>query len=224
MIYLNIGNTETQFVTKEALSLFSPSKKSKSSNMMTDAIKAFADEYYTGLTDEEREAIQKEIKAYLNSLPKGAKPNADALRKYINELLKKYGFKGCFDDMANALMAEAQSDADKENAKEGVSHMAEVQTAYEKLGAYQMHCTPEKDDESSAPTTIQQPASLNSDSKADETITKIIKNPDGRRSIVTVKNDVILSSIKLDNPSDLLDFLSKTPAVEVKELCTQIAS
>lgn len=93
---MNIENTNTQFVTKEALSLFSPSKKSKSSNMMTDAIKAFADEYLTGLTDDERKAIQQEIKAYLNSLPKGTKPNADALRKYINELLKKYGFKGCF--------------------------------------------------------------------------------------------------------------------------------
>ena len=55
MIYLNIENTNTQFVS-----------------------------------------IQQEIKAYLNSLPKGTKPNADALRKYVNELLKKYGFKGCF--------------------------------------------------------------------------------------------------------------------------------
>lgn len=224
MIYLNIGNTETQFVTKEALSLFSPSKKSKSSNMMTDAIKAFEDEYYTGLTDEEREAIQKEIKAYLNSLPKGAKPNADALHNYINELLKKYGFKGCFDDMANALMAEAQADSDKENAKEGISHMAEIQTAYEKLGAYQMHCTPTEDDESSANTTIQQPASLNSDSKADEMITKMVKNPDGSKSIVTIKNDVILSSIKLDNPSDLLNFLSKTSSSEIKNLSAQMAS
>ena len=221
---MNIGNNKTEFVTKEALSLLSPSKKSKSCNMMTDAIKAFADEYFTGLTDEERQAIQREIKAYLNSLPKGTKPNAEALRKYINELLKKYGFKGCFDDMANALMAEAQSDADKENAKEGISHMAEIQTAYEKLGAYQMHCTPTKDDESSAPTTIQQPVSLNSDSKADEKITKIIKNPDGSKSLVTIKNDAILSSIKLDNPSNLLDFLISTSASEVKALCAQIAS
>ncbi|MBP3888963.1 MAG: hypothetical protein J6F30_15165 [Cellulosilyticum sp.] len=96
--------------------------------MMTAAIKSYADECLTGLTDEEREAIQKKIKAYIDSIPEGQKVNREALSDFVAKLLKQYGFKGDIDDMAQTLMGEAESDLSKES-----STSSDAQVAYEKL-------------------------------------------------------------------------------------------
>lgn len=75
VIILNILNNLNRNLFSFSYSL----STKKDSNILTEAIKCYSDEYLTGLTEEERKAIEKEIKAYLDSIPKGQKVDREAL-------------------------------------------------------------------------------------------------------------------------------------------------
>lgn len=61
---------------------------------LKEAIKAYRDEYLTGLTDEEREEIEKLAKAYLEKHPIRTEGDRAAFDDYIKSLLKQFGYKG----------------------------------------------------------------------------------------------------------------------------------
>lgn len=172
--------------------------------MMAEAIKAYKDECLTGLTEKELKAIRKEIKDYLDSLPKGTKPDANALRKFINSLLKKYGFKGRFDDTENALMAEIEhgQDAPTERAQN-------VQVAYEKLGSYQMQCTSSSKESST---------STQNEENNDQIFNKIIVNADGTKSLLIMRNTEVISTMKIGSSNPLLDFLCKNSSEDIHQM------
>ena len=158
---------------------YSSSKQSMPKGVFEQAIKDYADEYLTGLTDEEREKIQKAIKAYLDSIPKGGKVDPNKLNGIVADLLKQYGFKGNIEDMTQTIIGEAQSQLERDS-----STSEDAAIAYKKLTS-----------SSTSPNFNTQ--STPEDSEY-EIISKIITNPDGSKSIVLMKNEVIISTIKLD--------------------------
>lgn len=156
------------------------------SNIMTKAIKNYRDEYLTGLTDEERKEIKKEIKAYLESIPEGGKVDSKKLNDIVMKLLKTYGFKGNMEDMAQIIIGEVVLQLHEES---NVSKDAAI--AYEKLTA------------GSPLPPFNTPSSL--ENTEEESITQIITNSDGSKSLVTIKNHVILSTVKLEATSPLTE-------------------
>ncbi|HHX59979.1 MAG TPA: hypothetical protein GX707_04450 [Epulopiscium sp.] len=72
-------------------------------NILTKAIKDYKDEYLTGLTDEERAKIDEEIKAYLEQHELKTEQDRNKLNSFIKRLLKKYGFKGDYEDFIGEI-------------------------------------------------------------------------------------------------------------------------
>lgn len=72
-------------------------QSNRSNNLMTQTIKDYEDEYYTELTDEEREVIDKQVRAYLSKIKPGCKVNMDELKSLIQRLLDEYGYRGNMD-------------------------------------------------------------------------------------------------------------------------------
>ena len=176
--------------------------------MMAEAIKAYKDECLTGLTEEELKAIRKEIKDYLDSLPKGTKPDANALRKFINSLLKKYGFKGRFDDTENALMAKII------HGQDDLTERAQnVQVAYEKLGSNQIKCTAGSKEASTSTQDTQ------NEKDNDQIFNKIIVNADGTKSLLIMRNTEVISTMKIGSSNPLLDFLCKNSSEDIHQMC-----
>lgn len=79
------------------------------------AIKAYKDEMLTGLTDDEKEEIERLAKEYLKEKPLETQEDKDSFNMYIKSLLKKFGFKGDIDAYAVDIAGGAQDEA--ENAK-----------------------------------------------------------------------------------------------------------
>lgn len=105
----------------------------KSENMMTEAIKAYRDEYLTGLTDEEKEEIDKKVKAYLKEKPVKNNADRESLKMYIRSLLMECGFKGKCEDSIAAIMTECLENG--EQAKGDNVMNTEALTAYQKDSA-----------------------------------------------------------------------------------------
>lgn len=78
-------------------------------NILTRAIKDYQDEYLTGLTEEERDKINEEVKAYLEEHEIKTEQDRNKLNSFIKSLLKKYGFKGDYGD----FIAEIDEDEAK---------------------------------------------------------------------------------------------------------------
>ena len=166
--------------------IYSSLNKSISKGVFEQAIKDYADEYLTGLTDEEREKIQKAIKAYLDSIPKGGKVDPNKLNDIVADLLKQYGFKGNIEDMAQMIIGEAETQLERDS-----STSEDAAVAYKKL--------------TSSSTSPNFNAQSTPEDSEDEIIRQMITNPDGSKSIVLMKNELIISTIKLDGtgPFDL---------------------
>lgn len=67
----------------------------------------YYDEYYTGLTEDEKKEIAEKAKAYIESHDMNDKNFAKDLADYIAGLLKKFGFKGDADEMASGMAMSA---------------------------------------------------------------------------------------------------------------------
>lgn len=166
---MNLSSYSSQSLTK------------KSSNIMTEAIQGYADECLTGLTEEERKAIEKQIRAYLDKIPEGQKVDREALTAFVAKLLKEYGFKGDLDDMAQFLIGEVGSVLAKAS-----STATDAKVAYEKLTSD--HTIDSLEESSDKPKDLD---------GNEETISQIVTNPDGSKSLVVMKQDVVLLQIKI---------------------------
>ena len=182
---MNIQNTKESLFLNQTVFNFNSKQKEHLSNPLTQAIKDYKDEYLTGLTDDEREQIRKEIKAYLDSIPKGQKADPNKLKDLVADLLKQYGFKGDIDDMGQTLIGDVEKELQEESASS-----QDAAIAYNKLTAAG----------TTRALTPNQP--LLSEASTEETTSQIITNADGSKSLVITKNDVILSTIRLTSESD----------------------
>jgi hypothetical protein len=98
---------------------------------LKQAIKDYQDEQLTGLTDEEREKIEAEVRAYLEANP-GDIEGAMRLRK---SLMKKYGFKGdpdqeCYYELLKTVDKSVEhTDQDVKPAQQTVYHKVAAEKA-----------------------------------------------------------------------------------------------
>ncbi len=76
------------------------------------AKKAYMDEKLTGLTDEEKEEIEKRCKAYLKENPINTKEDLQFYLDYIKSLLKEFGFKGDYESFAKAFANSSEKNDD----------------------------------------------------------------------------------------------------------------
>ena len=91
-----------------------PSHKSTHNNILTTAIKAYKDEFFTGLTDEEREQIKKDLKAYLDKYPIKNEADRKRYNDYFKSLLKKYGYKGNPEELLASLTDELKNESNND--------------------------------------------------------------------------------------------------------------
>ena len=169
------------------IGLSSCSTQQNSENLMTKAIKDFKDQFLTGLTDDEREEIKQKIREYIASIPKGQKVDLAALNALVASLLHQFGFKGNVDDMIQSLISETSNELKTEPAS------SDATTAYKRLSfgkKNDLHFNHSTDFKES-PTEEQ-------------TVTQIINNADGSKSLVVTKNNVIISTYKLTVQGDLI--------------------
>ena len=178
-------------------------EKKKYDNIMSEAIEAYKDEMLTGLTEEERAAINALVKAYMEKHPIKTKADKEALVQYIKGLLKDYGYKGDYDACALALGMGA--------IKEKEEEIGEAQTAYAKENRT-MLATLEKVQSSFTPSLLEgedkdevegdnAPKKSTDSKEGEETISKIVINPDGSKTLVMIRDSVIVSKVKIDNGS-----------------------
>ncbi len=168
---------------------YQTSDTSHTSNFLTEAIKAYKDEYLTGLTDEERAIIEKEIKNYLKSLPKGQKVDAEALNQFVIKLLRQYGFKGDLHEMGATLLGEVKDESSDKSSDES-SILDDAKTAYEKLTS-----------ESSNPSFFNNTSAPQEVNEEEKTVSQTISNPDGSKSIVVMRGDTIIFQVKISECS-----------------------
>lgn len=95
-------------------------QKKEEKQTFSEAIKAYKDEKLSGLTDEEREKIDEELRKYVNS--EGA--TAEGFQALAKSLLKKYGYKGDIEEAVAGVMSELGKAEDGE--------ISEIQHAYQK--------------------------------------------------------------------------------------------
>lgn len=79
---------------------------------LNKAIKAYQDERLTGLTDEEREEIERRAKEYLKKNPIRTEQDREVYNQYVKSLLKKFGFKGDMDEYSVSVGDEMQGKSD----------------------------------------------------------------------------------------------------------------
>lgn len=187
--------------------------KQQTDNLLTQAIKDYKDEYLTGLTDKEREEINKRIKEYLGSIPEGQKVSYEELRSLVASLLSKYGYKGDIDAMAKTLIGDVENEL-----KQEAPTSSSAAIAYNKLSA----ATALKREETASSTPVSSETDSSSKDAAkgtlqvssddtpdkakseEDTISHTITNPDGSKSIVVIKNKVIMATYKLTEAGDIL--------------------
>ena len=81
-----------------------------------EALKAFEDEYYTGLTDEEKKQIQEQIAKYVEA--HDGNVDAENLATFVAGLLKKFGYKGDIDEMAKSMVMDCATANNQNNINE----------------------------------------------------------------------------------------------------------
>ena len=123
---VKISNSSNSIYNTSMASTTSPktSQKADTENIMAVAIKAYKDELLTGLTDEEREEIEKKISEYVKALPENVPIDRQNLNSFIKGLLLQYGFKGDCDEYAAVFGANV--------TKESVQNHASSITAFNK--------------------------------------------------------------------------------------------
>ena len=168
--------------------------KQSSTHYFSQAIQNYKDECMTGLTEEERKKIQQEIKAYLDAVPEGQKVDFAKLKDFIAKLLHEYGFKGDIDDLCMSLIGDATADLSSQ-----ATSSEDAKVAYEKLKSA-------KSTEYTESTPHFDSQDKTSNKSEEQTVRQIITNPDGSKSLVTLKNKVIISTIRLDSGFDELNY------------------
>lgn len=89
------------------------------------AIKAYQDERLTGLTDEEREEIERRSKEYLEKNPIKTEQDRNAFNEYVKSLLKEFGFKSNIDEFAAAMAGDMQDKHEDSNRQPAQTNIAE---------------------------------------------------------------------------------------------------
>lgn len=115
---VKISNSSNSIYNSSVASTTSPktSQKADTENIMAVAIKAYKDELLTGLTDEEREEIEKKISEYVKALPENVPIDRQNLNSFIKGLLLQYGFKGDCDEYAAVFGANVTKESAQNHA------------------------------------------------------------------------------------------------------------
>lgn len=160
----------------------------KFKNIMTKAIKDFKDEYFTGLTDEEREQIDKEIQAYIQSHTKNNKVDLSGLSQFIQHLLASYGYKGNLFEATRGLITlyTEEDGTPRENRMPSDKMLSSMRTPVQFSLASQavlsgLHST-----------TDHEPFD-----EKDPLVTKIIENADGSKTVLMMRHQQIVYQIRL---------------------------
>lgn len=147
------------------------------------AIKGYKDEYYTGLTDEEREEIIKQQKAYLEDHPLKTPADIEKFNNFTKSLLKKYGYKGDYNEFL--ITTEVPSDASK---------LSDIQFAYEQTIS---SATASKERLNEGIPSLDGLNPSSSDDATEDTQSTLITNPDGSQTLVLLKDDIIFAKFNL---------------------------
>ncbi len=184
--YMNSVTTTTSPYEKET----SKNESVLLKDQFHKAIKGYQDEYYTGLTDEEKEAIKKQQEAYLEAHPLRNKADVIRYNQFTKNLLKQYGFKGDYSEFL--LPTEADDEA----------KASDLQLAYEQESSKSM-ASKERLNEESAHTSdssLTNPTSINttsSSSEKEESHSTIVSNPDGSQTLVLLKGEIIVAKFNI---------------------------
>lgn len=147
------------------------------------AIKGYKDEYYTGLTDEEREEILKQQKAYLEDHPLKTPADIEKFNNFTKSLLKKYGYKGDYNEFL--ITTEVSSDA---------SNLSDIQFAYEQTIS---SATASKERLIEGASNLNTPNHSTSDDTTEATQSTLITNADGSQTLILLKDDIIVAKFNL---------------------------
>ena len=139
-------------------------------------------------------SLPNTIKAYLDAVPEGQKVDFAKLKDFIAKLLHEYGFKGDIDDLCMSLIGDATADLSSQ-----ATSSEDAKVAYEKLKSA-------KYTEYAEYTPYFDSQDKTSNKSEEQTVRQIITNPDGSKSLVTLKNKVIISTIRLDSGFDELNY------------------
>ncbi len=178
-------------------------EKKEYDNIMSEAIEAYKDEMLTGLTEEERAEINALVKAYMEKHSIKTKADKEALVQYIKGLLKDYGYKGDYDACASALGMAAIKEKEEEIGEAQAAYAKENRTTLATQEKVQSSLTPslfESDDQGEVQGG-NSPRKSTDSKENEETISKIIINPDGSKTLVMIRDSVIISKVKIDNGS-----------------------
>lgn len=96
------------------------------------AIKAYKDNILTGLTDEEKEEIERLAREYLKERPTKTNHDREAFNNYVKSLLRKFGYKGDTDEYAAAVVSEISGALEEPTARPREAGAREL---YEKAAA-----------------------------------------------------------------------------------------
>ena len=190
-------------------------QSTRSNNLMTQAIKDYEDEYYTGLTDEEREAIDKQVRAYLSKIKPGCKVNMDELKSLIQRLLDEYGYKGNMDEMVDSIARINTASWQNEKQTQSTSSDATVAYAKNNTTYLKLQESTQESKHTSTDYEMRSMASTNNSLKTlesedtphtEDTTSQIVENPDGTKSILILRNDMIVSKVTIGHSGDLEDY------------------
>ena len=101
-------------------------KNNVDASSFKNAIKAYEDEYITGLTDEEREKIKEEIARYKKENKLDSKEDYEALNKFVEGLLKRYGFKGDIEEAAMSFVNSSNASDINASETSGENKIVEI--------------------------------------------------------------------------------------------------
>lgn len=157
-------------------------------NKMTQAIKDFKDEYFTGLTDEEKEQIAKEIDAYIQSHLKNNKVDRSSLGNFVQHLLVKYGYKGNIFEATSGLvnLYTEEDGAVKEDEAAYHEPLASMRTPIQFSHAPQIGLS-----------NLSSSTDHDSFDEKDPLVTKIIENADGSKTVLMMRHNQIVHQIRL---------------------------
>ena len=199
----------TQAITNQTV----PTTSRHIGNQMTKAIKDYKDEFFTGLTDDEKKAIEDAVFAYADEHAKNGKIDRNELVNLVAKLLAEYGFKGNLEEAIKGFVSKVCDE--KGNLKEGLLNKKATPEAANlayhfsrsKALALKEQCyiTP-KDAKATQPKealltmeALQNPEEIN----ASAITTKTITAPDGSKMILVLRGAQIIHQFKVGKDAQL---------------------
>ena len=95
-------------------------------NDFKKAIREYEDEYITGLTEEEKEKIREQIAEYKSKNKLETKEDYEALNKFVEGLLQRYGFKGDIEEAAMSFVNSSNALGETNNKNVDVNEVVKV--------------------------------------------------------------------------------------------------